>query len=309
MGVTLHRFYLSPPSVAGSPHLLVRVVRPAAPNAAQPAVDFADDLAQAKAEALQEAWHAAVGGEGPPPAPLGQASPDLDADEPEDRPLLAHHGGELDLWWTPSERHAGLVAIGPGAQEADFWRWLDGFLSEREIAALRRPAQAIRARLVTEAELRFVDAPLLLVDDVDWLTAAEFRRLNRGGGLAEAIAAVPRVLEAVPAEAILAAKRALIERALAADLAAADRRAAAFRASDLARLDPAAALALVARLVDAIEPGDDRRGIAWALAYALALVDPGDARAALLERLETAGGDFAAALLRELRGIVGDAGR
>ncbi|MCA9662135.1 MAG: hypothetical protein KC486_27605, partial [Myxococcales bacterium] len=149
-------------------------------------------------------------------------------------------------------------------------------------------------------------APLLLVDDVDWLTAEEFDHLHRGGGLEALIAGISATLEAVPEAAIVAAKRRLVERALRADLDAGDRRAAAFRAAEIARLDPPAARALIERLVDELQPGDDRRGIAWALAYALHKLGPSRERRALRGRLAARGGDFVAALLGELRGIEAD---
>ncbi len=303
MGIALDRFYLYPPDRPGSPHVLVRTLRPAGPNAAQPAVDFADDLADAKANALYRAWRRTRGAGGSPPEPLGSASSHLDESCVEDRPLLAHHGHEVELWWTSSTRRPSFLQIGPGVDEAAFWSWLGESLSDRRLADLSRPAAKIRARLLTEAELRFVDAPLLLVEDVDWLTAEEFDDLHRGGGLERLLAGIePRLAQISKAE-VNAVKLSLVERALADDLRRCDRRAAAFRASELARFDANAAGELIERLCRELTASDDRRGIAWALAYALhgLLAWPG--RSSLLSRLGERGGSFVELLMGKLAEI------
>ncbi len=303
MGIALDRFYLYPPPTPTSPHGLVRARRPAGPNAAQPAVDFADDLADAKADAIYRAWHRQRGAEGSPAEALGTCSPLLDGDTPEDRPLLALHGGELELFWTASERRPTQLQIGPGEDEAAFWRWLDDCLSERRLAELKRPALRVRVRLLTEAELRLVDAPLLLVEDVDWLTAEEFDHLHRRGGLAELIAGLDPQLTRLPAAELRAAKLSLVQRALADDHRRGDRRAAAFRASELARLDADAAGAEIDRLSRQIQPADDQRGIGWALAYALHHLRDWPGRPPLLAQLRARSGAFREVLFRELEGL------
>ena len=298
--MAIDNFYLYPPSTPSSPHVLVRTRRPAGPNAAQPAVDFADDLADAKADALHRAWHASTGAEGSPPEVLGQASPDLDDTCPDDRALLAVLGGEIDLFWTASQRHPTHLQVGTSVDEDGFWRWLDEFVSDRRLAELQRPATRIRARLLTEAELRFVDAPLLLVEDVDWLTAEEFDDLHRRGGLERLLAGIPPGLTQVPEAETLAVKLSLIEQALTEDHRHGDRRSAAFRASVLARFDPDAAGVLVERMVRESTPDDDLRGIAWALAYALHQLDAWPGRPALLARLRGEGRPLLGALLENL---------
>lgn len=307
MGIDLTRFYLYPAAAPMELPLLVRVIRPAAPNAAQPAVDFAEALAEAKAEALAWAVRVAAGaGEARPPAPLGVATSHFDEEAAAEREALAFHGRVLDLWWTAEVRWPDILAIGPGGDEAEFWRWLEEAMSERELARLRRPAAPIRVQMVTEADARLVDAPLLLIDDVDWLTAEEFDHLHRGGGLA-ALTARPFATEPTVTEGeVIAVKRRLVERALAGDLEADDRRAAAFRASDLARYDPPAALALIDRLAGSLADDDDRRGIAWALAYALDRLGGAPGQAALLSRWRAAPDPFREAVLAELAGLALD---
>ncbi|MFY0534011.1 hypothetical protein [Nannocystis pusilla] len=59
MGIAHLRFYFFPAAVPTRTPLLVRVVRPTAPNAAEPAVEFAEALADAKAGALAWAWSGA----------------------------------------------------------------------------------------------------------------------------------------------------------------------------------------------------------------------------------------------------------
>ncbi len=306
MGIALDRFYLHPPPTPNSPHGLVRARRPAGPNAAQPAVDFADDLADAKADAIYRAWHRHCGAEGSPAQALGACSPLLDEDTPEDRTLLALYGGELKVFWTTSERHPTYLQIGPGEDEAAFWRWLDDCLSERRLASLHRPARRICVRLLTEAELRLVDAPLLLVEDVDWLTAEEFDHLHRRGGLAELIAGLDPQLTRLPPAEIRAAKLSLVQRALADDHRREDRRSAAFRTSELARLDADAAGAEIERLSRTIVPGDDHRGIGWALAYALHILREWPGRPPLIAQLRERSGAYLEVLFRELEGLSSD---
>ncbi|MCB9569598.1 MAG: hypothetical protein H6710_20675 [Myxococcales bacterium] len=285
MGIALERFYLFPAAAPSVPALLVRVIRPSAPNAAQPAVDLADALADAKAGALAWAWLTAAGIElERPPAPLGDFSPTLDPRDAGDRDLLAEHGRPLELWWTEDAAHPGVLAIGPGADEAAFWGWLAEILEERELARLRRPAAPIRVQLITEADARLVDHPRLLVDDVEWLSHQDYVWLWREGGLEAALARPLPTTPPVDAAELRAVKRRLVGDALARDLAADDRRAAAFRASDLATLDPPAALALIERLAAATPAEDDVDDLAWALAYALRLLDGAPGQAALIER-------------------------
>lgn len=296
MGIALQRFYFFPAAAPTQTPLLVRVVRPTAPNAAEPAVEFAEALADAKAGALAWACSGAAG----PPAPLGEFSPYLDEHDPKDAELLAFHGRTLELWWTAEEARPASFAIGPGVDEAAFWDWLAAAEDDdASVARLRRPATRIDVRLVTEADARLVDTPLLLVDDVDWLTADEFAHLA-SGGLAALTARPPATRPAVTQAEFRAAKLALVERALAHDLARGDRRSAAFRASELARFDPPAALALIDRLPDALKRKDDRKGIAWALAYALHHLRREPSRADLLERWRAAPEGLRSDILAEL---------
>ncbi|MCY1064999.1 hypothetical protein OV090_09525 [Nannocystis sp. RBIL2] len=297
MGIAHQRFYFFPAAAPTLPPLLVRVVRPTAPNAAEPAVEFAEALADAKAGALAWAWSGAGG----PPAPLGDFSPHLDDQDPQDAELLAFHGRTLELWWTAEELLPASFAIGPGADEEAFWDWLAASRDDDAfVARLRRPATRIAVRLVTEADARLVDTPLLLVDDVDWLTADEFAHLAHGGGLAALTARPPATSPAVTQAEFRAAKLALVERALAHDLAHGDRRSAAFRASELARFDPPAALALIERLAGSLKRKDDRKGIVWALAYALHRLRREPARADLLERWRAASDALRSDILAEL---------
>ncbi|MCY1060633.1 hypothetical protein [Nannocystis sp. SCPEA4] len=296
MGIAHARFYFYPATAATRIPLLVRVVRPTAPSAAEPAVEFAEALADAKAGALAWAWS----GEAGPPTPLGDFYPNLDGEDPKDAELLAFHGRTLELWWTAEEQRPASFAIGPGADEEAFWDWLAASRDDDAfVARLRRPATRIHVRLVTEADARLVDTPLLLVDDVDWLTADEFARLA-SGGLAVLTARPPATTPAVTQAEFRAAKLALVERALAHDLAHGDRRSAAFRASELARFDPLAALALIERLPGSLKRHDDRKSIVWALAYALHRLRREPARADLLERWRAASDSLRSDVLAEL---------
>jgi hypothetical protein len=296
MGIAHDRFYFYPAAAASDTALLVRVVRPTAPNAAEPAVDFAEALADAKAQALAWAWSGAAR----PSAPLGDFCPYLDATSPEDAALLAFHGRELELWWTAVEEHPDAFALGPGADEEAFWDWLAASLDDDAfVARLRRPAAPMRVRLVTEADARLVDTPLLLVDDVDWLTGEEFERLYHGG-LAALLAEPPATRPVVTEAEFRAVKLGLVERALAHDFARGDRRSAAFRVKELARFDPPAALASIERLADSLRWRDDRKGITWALAYALHGLRGEPGRAALLERWRTASDRLRRDVLAEL---------
>ncbi len=301
MGITLHRFYLYPPPSPSLPSPLVRVLRPAAPNAAQPAVDYADSLADAKADLLVRSWLAAAGEtRASPPAPLGSFTPYLDEDCAEDRALLAFHGHELDLWWTADEARPSHVAIGPGGDEDMFWRWLDESVDDPMIERLRRPAAPLRVRLLTEADARLIDHPLLIVEDVDWMTAEEFDRWHRGGELTTVTATPLPTQPPVTERELRLAKLALVERAMRAELDANDRRAASFRCSQLARFDPAAALRTVEHLEARVTLGDDRRGIAWALAYALHQLRDAPAQAELVTRWRARPSSFRKKILAEL---------
>ena len=290
MGIELPVLVLYPPPQPGSPWLLARVTRPSAPNAAQPAVDFAEELADAKAHALVRAWLASnFGADLPVPEPIGWCYPALDEDL-EGHPLVGFTGSEFDLWWTASVRHPSSLEIGPGVDEAAFWAWLDQAISDRELADLRRPAERIRVRLLTEADARLVEHPLLLVDDVDWLSAEEFAHLHRGGGLEAELAELLPMQPAVTEQEVHAVKLGMVRRALAGDLEQDDRRAAAFRCSDLAKYDPDAALAMIERLAIETSDEDDRKGITWALAYALKRLRGLAQCEALIERWRAAEG-------------------
>ncbi|MGB1276560.1 MAG: hypothetical protein ACPG77_12495, partial [Nannocystaceae bacterium] len=278
-----------------TPWIVARVTRPAAPGYAQPAVDFADDLADAKADALVRAILGV-----PPPAPIGQCSPMLDEDEPDDRPLLGLHGGKLELWWAQDSKAPNHVAIGPGATEADFWAWIGESMSDRFLARLERPAQQIHVRLVTEADTRMLDRPLLMIDDVDWLTSEEFDHLHRGGGLEallqEKIACAPKVDEA----AWKHVKLTLVRRALAADEANNDRRSAAFRSIELAAHAPEQALQLAAKVASEVTDEDDLSGIAFALASTLHKLQGHDGADALVAQWKRDERDFCRMIGSEL---------
>ncbi|MFY0534107.1 hypothetical protein [Nannocystis pusilla] len=137
MGIALDLFYFFPAVAPTSPALLVRVVRPAAPNYDGPAVEFADALAETKAGALAWAFRA---GERPP-VPLGAFMPALSDEFPEGAELLTIHGGERELWWTEEEQRQSNFAIGPATDEAEsgsgsrrrstMTRWLDGCAGRR----------------------------------------------------------------------------------------------------------------------------------------------------------------------------------
>lgn len=256
VGMCLDRFFLV--RVEQPPWLCIRVVRPAAPNAAQPAVDFACDLAEAKAKKIVDTI--APGGE-----IVGDFSPLLDADCEADRQLLGHHGCQLSLWWTRRHRYHDALAFAPVPSEEAFWSWLDEFEDTKRYI---RPATQVAARLVTEAEFDWRGRELLLMDDVDWLTAEEFDDLHRRGGLARLLAGE---LEARPMspESWRLAKLQLLNRALAADNAHNDRRAAAFRCIELSGYDSAAALDTIDRIIVSTTNSDDLKGIAYALGTAL----------------------------------------
>ncbi len=308
MGITLTRFVLYPSDQAGSPYLLARVIRPAAPNFAQPAVDFAEDLADAKAHALVRAYLVATSAESARQVPEAIGTASLDVDEPSlaEHPLNGLHGSEFEVWWTASHKRPTRLAIGPshgdGQAEAEFWRWLDESVSDRQLAEFRRPAERIRVRLITEADVRLVDHPLLLVEDLDWLSAEEFSYLHRDGGLEAELADVLATHPVVTAKDIWAVKLGLVRRALASDLSCADRRTAAFRCSDLARFDPDATIVLIEELAAAVDGDDDRSGIVWALAYALHSLRGRAECEALIERWRARDG-LAAEVLAELAGL------
>lgn len=296
MGIAHDRFYFFPAATPGAIALLVRVVRPSAPNAAEPAVEFAEKLADAKAQAL--AW--ACSGTARPPVPLGDFGPYLDGTSPTDAALLAFHGRELELWFTAMEARPDALAMGPGGDEEAFWDWLEASLDDDAfVARLRRPATSMRVRLVTEADARLIDTPLLLIDDVDWLTGEEFARLD-DGGLAELTAKPPATSPTVTEAEFRAVKLGLVERALADDFKRGDRRAAAFRVKELGRFDPPAALASIERIAGSLKWRDDRKSITWALAYALHGLRGEPGRAALLERWQAASDGLRRDVLAEL---------
>lgn len=280
IGVSLDLFYFFPAVAPTSPALLVRVVRPTAPNYDGPAVDLADALAEAKAGAL--AW-ALRGGERPP-APLGAFAPLLSGESPEDAALLTTHGGERELWWSEEAQRPSNFAIGPATDEEDFWARVSGAShDDATVGRLRRPATKITVRLVTEADARLVDTPPVLVEDVAWLTGKEWAQLH-DGGLAAFKARPPATSPPVTEAELRAVKLGFVERAVADDLARGDRRMAAFRASDLGRYDPPAALALIERVAGSVRLWDDRNDIAWGLAYGLYSLRRAPGRADLLER-------------------------
>jgi hypothetical protein len=153
-----------------------------------------------------------------------------------------------------------------------------------------RPAERVRVCLITEADARLVDHPLLLVDDVDWLRADEFQQLHRRGGLEAELAERLPCEPAVTAQELHAVKLGLVERALADDFADDDRRRAAFRCGDLARYDPEAALAAAEQIVAALREDDDHDGIAAAFAYLLDEQRGRPSCEALIERWRSQGG-------------------
>lgn len=301
--VVCDRFYLFPAVAPTRPALLVRVALPRARNSDEMGVELVEALARAKAEALAWAWSPSGTG---PPAPIGYFAPYLSEECPEDAPLLTFHGGELELWstaeewWTAVEQRPAAFVIGPGAHEDEFWEWVAGaFDDDGWVAWLRRPARKIAVRLVTEADARLVDTPLLLIDDVDWLTGEEFGRLSQGG-LTALTARPPARSPAVTEAEFRAVKLGFVERAIADALARGDRWAAAFRSSELAGFDPPAALALIERLAGSVKLWDERHGIARGLAYALHRMrrEPGGAE--LLERWRAAPDRLRSEVLAEL---------
>lgn len=284
IGIALDLFYFFPAVGPTSPALLVRVVRPTAANYDGPAVDFADALAEAKAGAL--AWAFRPGER--PPAPLGVFAPALSDEYPEDAELLTTHGGERELWWAEEEQRPSNFAILPATDEGEFWEWVAAACHEDAmVARLRRPATKIAVRLVTEADVRLVDTPLLLIEDVEWLTGKEFDQLH-DSGLAALTARPPATSPPVTEAEFRAVKLGFVERAVAGDLARGDRRRAAFRTIDLARFDPPAALALIERVAGSARLWDDREGIAAGLAHGLYHLRRAPGRAELLERWRSA---------------------
>ncbi len=261
MGMCVDRFHLYRRPLATPRWLLVRVTRPAAPGAAQPAVDFANDLADAIANKIAgtidlDAEH------------VGSFVPLLADEEPVDQCLLSLHGRPLVLWWTRHADKPERIACGPTDSEGDFWNWLDEFVDDRTLASYRRPAQRIEATLATQADFDWSGRELLLVDDVDWLTAEEFDWLHRRDGLAELLEA-PLVSQPASLERWRTWKLDLLHRALADDDARDDRRSAAFRCIELTRYDPDGALERVLKIAATTVASDDVRGIAYALASAL----------------------------------------
>jgi hypothetical protein len=254
MGIELTYFVLFPPPQLDSPWPLARVIRPSAPNASEPALDFAEALAHAKANALVRAWLVSVG-ESPSsvPAPIGYSSWDPDA-SPE-HPIHAFLGGELELWWARSNTNPASLAIGPACDEADFWRWIDRTRAGSSVD-LRHPAERVRVRLLTEADARLVDHPLLLVEDLDWLTSKQFEQLDRHRGLETELAEVLAMQPVVTPQEFAAVKAELIEAALGHG----DLHSAAFLCSDLARFDPDSAIEWIGILTDEAAEEDEEDG-------------------------------------------------
>src|SRR5262245_22697359 len=105
MGIARTYFVLYPQPQPGSPWPLARVIRPAAPNSSESAIDFAVALAATKANALVRAWLASIGdSSGGVVEAIGDSSLNLDASFA-DHPIHAFHGSDFDVWWTRSTKH------------------------------------------------------------------------------------------------------------------------------------------------------------------------------------------------------------
>jgi hypothetical protein len=290
MGIELRYFVLYPPPRPDSPWLLARVIRPSAPNSSEPAIDFAEALAHLKANALVRAWLASVGDSpGSVPTAIGHSSWDPDATS--EHPINAFLGSELEVWWTCSNANPASLAIAPARDEAEFWRWIDGQARNRNDSAvdLRRPAERVRVRLLTEADARLVDHPLLLVEDLDWLSEAQFEQLDRHRGLEAELKEVLAMQPIVTPEEMVEAKAELLEAALEH----ADLHLAAFLCIDLARFDPDAAMEWIQILTaEADEDADDDDGpyIPDAFASALHALRGHPECEALIERWQGADG-------------------
>jgi hypothetical protein len=256
MGIELTYFVLYPPPRPDSPWPLARVIRPSAPNAFEKALDFAEALAYAKANALVRAWLASVG-DAPDstPVPIGSSSWVPESAYP-GHPINAFLGSELDVWWTRTNANPASLAIGPAGDEADFWRFLEGQARDGSADDLRRPAERIRVRLITEADARLVDHPLLLVEDLNWLSQAQFEQLDRHHGLEAELAELLATQPVVTPEEVAKVKADLVDAAFEH----ADLHSAAFLCSDLARFDPDDAMEWIGILMEEVEAAEAADG-------------------------------------------------
>lgn len=252
MGIALTYFVLYPPPRPGSPWPLARVIRPSAPGSSEDAIDFAEALAHGKANALVRAWHAS-NGDSPDAVveAMGVSSWEIDASF-DQHPITSFHGSEFDVWWTRSSVSPNRLAIAPALDEAEFWRRIADENSARELAELRRPAERIRVRLLTEADARLVDHPHVLAEDLDWVSEARFGDPDPFRGLAAELAGVLAMQPIVTEEEIIEAKAELIEDAIRQT----DLHSGAFLCCDLARFDPEAAVEWIEILAEAIRVGD-----------------------------------------------------
>lgn len=295
MGIDLTYFVLYPPSRPGAPWPLARVIRPSAPNSVEPALDFAEALASAKAHALVRAWLASIGELSSSVAePIGCSAWNIDTSFAE-HPIHAFLGGEFDVWWARSNKNPADLAIGPARDEADFWRWIDDETRGRTPADLRHPAERVRVRLLTEADARLVDHPLLLVEDLDWLSREQFEYLDGQRGLETELTEALAVRPVVTPEEIGEAKADLIDAAIGES----DLHTAAFLCIDLARFHPDAAIEWIEALAEELDDTDsEHEYVPGALARALHSLRGQPACEALIEHWRDSG--LAAKILAEL---------
>ncbi len=295
MGIALTYFVLYPPPRPGSPWPLARVIRPSAPDSSDPAIDFAEALAHGKANALARAWLASNGDSPDVVEAMGVSSWEIDASF-EQHPIASFHGSEFDVWWTRSSVSPSRLAIAPALDEAEFWRRIADENSARELGELRRPAERIRVRLLTEADARLVDHPHVLAEDLDWVSEARFGDPDPFRGLAAELAGVLAMHPIVTEEEIDAAKAELIEDAIRQT----DLHTGAFLCCDLARFDSDAAIEWIEALAEAIRVDDrEHERVPAALASVLFALRGLPACEALIESWQGADGP-AAQVLAEL---------
>ena len=156
-----------------STHWLVRVVRPGSPGYLVQLCELADDLVDVRAKVVVDSALSARTGEGKPEVRiLGWAAP-LFPEDAVDSPLMALHGGELDVWvaWPRDEEPGDRVTLSlwTADSEEEFWAWVEDNEDDSTIETLARPAQRLRVRLWTPWDFQLWDSDPLLVPELDWL--------------------------------------------------------------------------------------------------------------------------------------------
>ncbi|WP_053787654.1 hypothetical protein [Streptomyces sp. XY332] len=101
--------------------LLVRVVRPAAPNADQGALDAADDVADSATEHLSTWWEQRRLQTQCPHQHTSNLVAEMQ-EEPVGEDLLGSGGRQLGIWAARTEYGAPWMVLGTAATEAEFWQ-------------------------------------------------------------------------------------------------------------------------------------------------------------------------------------------